>query len=64
MLRGSNLYIKRFVYIPNGTIRDVIISRMPSSGMWRRVGLVETDVSEELVTSIFGVEEITRARKC
>jgi hypothetical protein len=29
---------------------------MPSSGMWRGVGLLETDVSEERVTSIFRVE--------
>jgi hypothetical protein len=29
---------------------------MPSSDMWRRVGLVRTDVSKELVSSIFRVE--------
>jgi hypothetical protein len=32
--------------------------------MFRRVGLVRTDVSEESVASIFRVEEITQARKC
>jgi hypothetical protein len=32
--------------------------RMPSSGMWRRVGLLWTNVSEEHVASIFSVEEI------
>jgi hypothetical protein len=31
--------------------------RMPSSGMWSRVDLVWTDVSEELIASIFRVEE-------
>jgi hypothetical protein len=30
--------------------------RMPSSGVWRCVDLVWTDVSEELITSIFRVE--------
>jgi hypothetical protein len=34
-----------------------------SAGMWRRVGLVKTGVSEERVASIYRVEEITRARK-
>jgi hypothetical protein len=29
--------------------------------MWRPVGLLQTDVSEERVTSIFRAEEITRA---
>jgi hypothetical protein len=36
---------------------------MPSSGMWRRVGLLSTDVSEERVASIFRVKERTRAKK-
>jgi hypothetical protein len=31
---------------------------MPSSGMRRRVGLVTTDFSEELVASTFRVEKI------
>jgi hypothetical protein len=31
--------------------------------MQRRVGLLQTDVSEERVDSIFKVEEITRVRK-
>jgi hypothetical protein len=30
---------------------------MPSSGMWRRVGLVWTDVSEEGIASILRVEK-------
>jgi hypothetical protein len=30
---------------------------MLSSGTWRRVGLVKTDVSEERVASIFRAEE-------
>jgi hypothetical protein len=37
--------------------------KMPSSGMWRRVDLLQTDVSEERVASIFRVEEITPVRK-
>jgi hypothetical protein len=32
--------------------------RMPSSGMWRRVDIVLTDVSEERIASIFRVEKI------
>jgi hypothetical protein len=31
--------------------------------MWRHVGLLWIDISEEHVASIFMVEEITRARK-
>jgi hypothetical protein len=31
--------------------------RMPSSGMWRRVDLVWTDISEERIASIFRVEK-------
>jgi hypothetical protein len=30
---------------------------MPSSGMWRRVDLVQTDISEERIASIFSVEK-------
>jgi hypothetical protein len=30
-------------------------SRMPSSGMWRRVDMVQTDVSEEHIASIFRI---------
>jgi hypothetical protein len=36
---------------------QVLILRMPSSGMWRRVGLVGAYVSEECVTYIFRVEK-------
>jgi hypothetical protein len=36
---------------------------MPSFEMWRRVGLLYTDVSEERVASIFRVEDIMRAKK-
>jgi hypothetical protein len=32
-------------------------------GMWRRVGFLKTDVSEESVSSIFKVEKLTQARK-
>jgi hypothetical protein len=34
------------------------IWRIPSSGMWRRVGILLTDVSEERIASIFRVEAI------
>jgi hypothetical protein len=33
------------------------IMKKPSSGMWRRMGLVRTDVSEECVASIFRAEK-------
>jgi hypothetical protein len=36
---------------------------MPSCGMWRRVGILYTDVSEERVASVVRVEEITLAKK-
>jgi hypothetical protein len=32
---------------------------MPSSCMWRRVDYLRTDVSEERVASIFGVNKIS-----
>jgi hypothetical protein len=32
---------------------------MPSSEMWRHVGLVRNDVSEECVVSIFRMERIS-----
>jgi hypothetical protein len=35
---------------------DVYVSsRMPSSGIWRRVDILLTDVSEERIASIFRV---------
>jgi hypothetical protein len=37
---------------------------MPSSEMWRCVGLVRTDVFEERVASIFRVEKSTGEEKC
>jgi hypothetical protein len=36
---------------------------MPSSGMWRRVVLVRTDVSEERTAFIFRIEKIRVRRK-
>jgi hypothetical protein len=36
---------------------------MPASGIWRRVSLVKTDVSEDIFSSIFRVQEIHRRRK-
>jgi hypothetical protein len=38
--------------------------RMPSSGIWRRVDLVRTDVSEERVATIFRVGKIREREKC
>jgi hypothetical protein len=35
---------------------------MPSSGMWRRVDIVLTDVSEERIASIFRLEENPQAK--
>jgi hypothetical protein len=43
------------ITIHNFTVRMT----MPSSGMWRRVRLVRTGVSEENVASIFSVERMT-----
>jgi hypothetical protein len=42
-----------------GTTRDegLKLWRMPFSGMWRRVVLVRTDISEERIASIFRVEK-------
>jgi hypothetical protein len=40
----------------------IIIIRMPSSGMWRPVDLVGTDVSEERIASIFRVEKYGERR--
>jgi hypothetical protein len=36
---------------------ELFISRKQSSGMWRRVDIVLTDVSEERFASIFRIEE-------
>jgi hypothetical protein len=38
------------------SVGHLLTRRMPSSEKWRRVGLVRTDVSEELVASFFRVE--------
>jgi hypothetical protein len=48
------LYV--YIYITNLSMER----RMPSSGMWRRVDFVWTDVSEERIASIFRVEKSTR----
>jgi hypothetical protein len=37
---------------------------MPSSGIWHRVGLARTDVSEECVASILRAEKIRKPEKC
>jgi hypothetical protein len=36
---------------------------MSSSGMWGRVGLTRTDVSEQRVASIFMIEKIRERRR-
>jgi hypothetical protein len=46
-------YFSVFLLISDKLCR---IRRMPSSGMWRRVDLVWTDVSEERIAYIFKVE--------
>jgi hypothetical protein len=48
------VYVSQFL---NGWTNLYEIWRMPSSGMWRRVDLVWTDVSEECIASIFKVEK-------
>jgi hypothetical protein len=40
--------------------KHVFLRRMPSSGMWLRVVLVLTDVTEESIASIFPVEKSAR----
>jgi hypothetical protein len=44
-------------------ITNYWLIRMPSSGMWRDVGLLLTDFWEERVSSVLTAEEITLARK-
>jgi hypothetical protein len=65
----SNLVCKMGIstYWCNGDIKLVCsvkhVSRgMPSSGMWRRVGLMWTDISEEHIASIFRVEKSASER--
>jgi hypothetical protein len=48
-----------FPYLPILMLNFCLIWKMPSSGMWRRVGLVWTDDSEECIASIFSVEKFT-----
>jgi hypothetical protein len=50
-------------HVPAATSTHRAIKRLLSSGMWCRVGLLSTDVSEERVASIFSVGEIMRVRK-
>jgi hypothetical protein len=47
-----------FIYYTVTLYNKITILRMPSSGLWRRVGIVRTDVSEESVASMFRVEII------
>jgi hypothetical protein len=35
---------------------------MPSSRIWQHIGLVETDVSEERLASIFRIERISELK--
>jgi hypothetical protein len=43
---------------------DLIALRIPSSGMWRRVDLVSTDVSEERIASILRVNKFRARNQC
>jgi hypothetical protein len=46
--------------VPTRTNPDPVISRrMPSSGMWLRVGVVRTDVWDERVASVFRLKCIS-----
>jgi hypothetical protein len=51
-----NIY-KSWVCLKKFNKQEVNIRRMSSSGMWRRVDLAITDVSEERIASIFMVEK-------
>jgi hypothetical protein len=59
--RCDNLKWNNFVIVKTIKIyfwqKYFLIWRMPSSGMWRHVDLVWTDVSEERIASIFKVEK-------
>jgi hypothetical protein len=50
-------------FIPPGKRKGFVVWSMPSSGMWRRVGPVRTNVLEGHVASIFRAE-IIRERYC
>jgi hypothetical protein len=50
------IYFVNFV-VPYWPVKLIEVWRMSSSGMWRRVDLVCTDVSVERIASIFRVEE-------
>jgi hypothetical protein len=61
---------KKYKWLAGGyptivTVRQqtVVLRRMPSPAMWRSVGLVITDVSEERVVPIFRAEKIRERRK-
>jgi hypothetical protein len=47
----ENIYYVRFEFLTMVTMKNAF------SGLWRRVVLVWTDVSEERIASIFGVEK-------
>jgi hypothetical protein len=46
-----------------GRLLNYTVSRTPSSKMWRHVGLVRTDVSEEHVASMFRVDKSSSEEK-
>jgi hypothetical protein len=37
---------------------------MPSSGIWGRIGVVKTDVSEESIATVFRVEKSVNEKEC
>jgi hypothetical protein len=51
----TGLYLQGLKVSEDG---DMFLKRMPFTGMWRRIGILLTDVSEERITCIFRVEEI------
>jgi hypothetical protein len=68
VLKVINNLLYKFVLVQNACRRNIItrkiwgfsrrwLWRKQSSGMWRRVDLVLTDVSEERIASIFRIED-------
>jgi hypothetical protein len=52
----SEIYISK-IEINDVDMKKCFASRTPSSGMWRQVGHVKIDVSEEYIASIFRVDK-------
>jgi hypothetical protein len=56
-INGKTLEDIPNLYFQDFEVFTAMIQKVPSSGMWNRVGLVKFDVSEKHVASIFRVEE-------